>query len=67
MAILGKAAYRFNEISIKVPIEFFIQFRRTIPNFIWKNRKLRLAGFYWTIKELLEMSLSLISRCTTEQ
>jgi hypothetical protein len=33
MAILPKAIYRFNVISIKIPI----------LNFIWKNKKLRIA------------------------
>ena len=32
MTILPKAIYRINEISIKVPIAFFIE----LKNFIWK-------------------------------
>ena len=39
MAILTKAIYRFNAISIKIPSNFFTDLERTIINFIWKNKK----------------------------
>ena len=41
MAILPKAIYRFNTISIKNPI--FIDLSIAILNFIWKNKNLRIA------------------------
>ena len=44
MAILSKAIYRFNSIPIKIPTQFFSDLKRTTLNFIWKNRKPRIAN-----------------------
>ena len=38
MAILSKAIYRFNAISIKIPTQFFKD-----RGFIWKGKKPRIA------------------------
>ena len=43
MAILPKAIYRFTAIPIKIPTQFFTDLKRMEFNFIWKNRKPRLA------------------------
>jgi hypothetical protein len=38
MAILLKAIYRFNIISIKIPTQFFIDLERKILHLMWKNK-----------------------------
>jgi hypothetical protein len=39
MAILLKAIYKFNTITIKIPTQFFKHRERAILNFVWKNKK----------------------------
>ena len=43
MAVLPMAIYKFNTISIKIATKFFTDIERTITNFIWKNKKTRIA------------------------
>ena len=43
MAILPKATYIFNAISIKIPEKFFTDFENTVLNFIGKSKKTRIT------------------------
>jgi hypothetical protein len=43
MAILPKAIYKLNAITIKIPSQFFIELERAICKLVWNNKNPRRA------------------------
>ena len=39
VTMLLKAIYRFNTISMKLPMVFFTKLQQKIPQFVWKHKR----------------------------
>ena len=50
MAILPKVTYRFSAVLLKLPITLFTELEKTTLNFIWNQKRARIAQSYLTKK-----------------
>ena len=64
MFILLRAIYRFNTISIKIPMMYFTDLEQMFQKFIWNHKESHIAIAILRKKNQLEESQNLISNYT---
>lgn len=64
MAILPNIIYRFDQSSVKIPSDSFVESYKQILNFTWKFKEYRIVKIM--LKKKLEESHFLMSKLTTK-
>lgn len=68
MAILQKAIYRFNAMSIRIPMQFFTEIEKITLNFTGKHKKTRISKTILKNKKIARIiTISILSYVTELQ